>query len=120
MAKSESPSIFSSSVVVLSAGIAASLFLDARVVIFVGDGDNFRFYHTPDGFLTGWGWLCVMPPINKRGYGKETLNVRLCGVDAPERAHWGNPAQPFSEEVLIWLRSYLVGRRMRIKPLSID
>ncbi|ODQ77351.1 hypothetical protein BABINDRAFT_163609 [Babjeviella inositovora NRRL Y-12698] len=146
MAKSESPSIFSPSVIVLSTGIAASLFLGARVVsklrripqaiqippqylhkktLFgkvtsVGDGDNFRFYHTPGGFLTGWGWLRATPPINKRGYGKETLSVRLCGVDAPERAHWGNPAQPFSEEALIWLRSYLMGRRVRIKPLSID
>lgn len=23
----------------------------------VGDGDNFRLYHTPGGKLTGWGWL---------------------------------------------------------------
>lgn len=23
----------------------------------VGDGDNFRFYHTPGGRLAGWGWF---------------------------------------------------------------
>lgn len=23
----------------------------------VGDGDNFRVYHTPGGRLAGWGWL---------------------------------------------------------------
>lgn len=23
----------------------------------VGDGDGFRFFHTPGGRLTGWGWL---------------------------------------------------------------
>ena len=23
----------------------------------VGDGDNFRIYHTPGGWLAGWGWL---------------------------------------------------------------
>lgn len=23
----------------------------------VGDGDNFRMYHTPGGRLAGWGWL---------------------------------------------------------------
>lgn len=23
----------------------------------MGDGDNFRLYHTPGGKLTGWGWL---------------------------------------------------------------
>lgn len=23
----------------------------------VGDGDNFRLFHTPGGRLTGWGWM---------------------------------------------------------------
>jgi hypothetical protein len=23
----------------------------------VGDGDNFRIFHTPGGRLAGWGWL---------------------------------------------------------------
>lgn len=23
----------------------------------VGDGDNFRIYHTPGGWLAGWGWI---------------------------------------------------------------
>lgn len=26
-------------------------------VVRVGDGDNFRLFHTPGGRLTGWGWL---------------------------------------------------------------
>lgn len=26
----------------------------------VGDGDNFRIYHTPGGRLVGWGWLPLM------------------------------------------------------------
>ncbi|SCU88466.1 LAMI_0D10198g1_1 [Lachancea mirantina] len=49
-----------------------------------------------------------------------TIAVRLCGVDAPERAHFGNAAQPYSEEALNWLRFTLLGRSVRIKPLSID
>ncbi|CAR30225.1 putative endonuclease LCL3 [Lachancea thermotolerans] len=49
-----------------------------------------------------------------------TLSIRLCGVDAPERAHFGNAAQPFSEEALIWLRHTLIGKFVWIKPLSLD
>ena len=26
-------------------------------VTYVGDGDNFRIFHTPGGRLAGWGWL---------------------------------------------------------------
>ncbi|CCF57209.1 hypothetical protein KAFR_0C02160 [Kazachstania africana CBS 2517] len=49
-----------------------------------------------------------------------TVSVRLCGIDAPERAHFGNPAQPFSDEALNWLRYQILGKRIWIKPLSID
>ncbi|KAK6465189.1 hypothetical protein DFJ63DRAFT_310290 [Scheffersomyces coipomensis] len=85
----------------------------------VGDGDNFRFYHTPGGILMGWGWLRQIP-TNRSLLKDETLMIRLCGVDAPERAHWGKPAQPFSEEALNWLHAYLNGRYVSITPFSID
>lgn len=85
----------------------------------VGDGDNFRFYHTPGGFWLGWGWLRKIPKDIK-GLKDQTLMVRLCGVDAPERAHFGHPAQPFSEEALLWLRNYVLGRFVTITPYSID
>ncbi|SCU93749.1 LANO_0E04698g1_1 [Lachancea nothofagi CBS 11611] len=49
-----------------------------------------------------------------------TISIRLCGVDAPERAHFGNAAQPFSEEALIWLRHTILGRTVSVKPLAID
>lgn len=86
----------------------------------VGDPDNFRFYHTPGGRLAGWGWLRSLPKVNQRGLGSQTLHVRLNGVDAPECAHFGKPAQPYSEEALTWLRGYILGRRVRILPLSKD
>ncbi len=86
----------------------------------VGDGDNFHFYHTPGGILAGWYWLRPVPKVNQRGLGKQTLHVRLCGVDAPERSHFGKPAQKWGDEALAWLRSYVLGRRVRVKPLSID
>lgn len=41
------------------------------------------------------------------------ISVRLAGVDAPETAHFGRPAQPFSAEALNFLREYLLGKRVR-------
>lgn len=86
----------------------------------VGDPDNFRFFHTPGGRLAGWGWLRPLPKINQRGLGSQTLSVRLNGVDAPEMAHFGKPAQEYSDEALDWLRKYILGRRVRILPLAKD
>lgn len=50
----------------------------------------------------------------------ETLMIRLCGVDAPEAAHFGKPAQPYSAEALHWLQNYVNGRSVSIAPYSID
>ena len=41
------------------------------------------------------------------------IHVRLAGVDAPEAAHFGKPAQPYSEEALQWLKDYIMNRRVR-------
>ncbi|KAG7785901.1 hypothetical protein KL910_000676 [Ogataea haglerorum] len=87
----------------------------------VGDGDNFHMFHLPGGRLGGWGWLRKIPEINTfRTLKNRTIHVRLCGVDAPERSHFGKPAQPYSEEALQWLRSYILGRKLYVKPLSLD
>lgn len=85
----------------------------------VGDGDNFRFFHTPGGIIAGWGWLRKIPtkPLELKD---ETLMIRLCGVDAPENAHFGKPAQPYSKEALEWLKGYLLDRYVTITPYSID
>lgn len=85
----------------------------------VGDGDNFRFFHTPGGRLAGWGWLRKIPSDRKDLKG-QTIHVRIAGVDAPELAHFGKPAQPFGQEALDWLRAYLIGRRVRIYIHSRD
>lgn len=89
-------------------------------VISVGDGDNFHFYHTPGGIFAGWGWLRHAPPVNARKMNGHTIHVRLNGVDAPEGAHFGRPAQKWCDEALQWLRSYILGRKVRIKPLAMD
>ncbi|CAB4254276.1 similar to Saccharomyces cerevisiae YGL085W LCL3 Putative protein of unknown function [Maudiozyma barnettii] len=134
----------------------------------VGDGDNFRFYHTPGGILGGWGTFRRIPQLDKNTIGftskstynsrnptsssflnrlfiyrkkkvkdiskyymslevpykgkrnVPTISVRLSGIDAPERAHFGGETQPFGDEALNWLRYVILGKRIWIKPLSID
>ncbi|KAJ9372057.1 hypothetical protein DTO282E5_3150 [Paecilomyces variotii] len=78
----------------------------------VGDGDNFRIFHTPGGRLAGWGWLREIPTSRKELKAR-TIHVRLAGIDAPELAHFGRPAQPFAREAHEWLTSYLLNRRVR-------
>ncbi|KAK4048566.1 Scaffold-type E3 ligase [Microbotryomycetes sp. JL201] len=72
-------------------------YLDGRklrgVVTSVGDADNFRFYHKP---LLSLGKV----PTSRAELKDQTIHVRLAGVDAPELAHFGQPAQPFSAEAL--------------------
>ncbi|KAI7818691.1 hypothetical protein BC939DRAFT_401166 [Gamsiella multidivaricata] len=85
----------------------------------VGDSDNFRFYHTPGGVWAGWGWLRHVPK-NSKELKNQTLHIRIAGVDAPEGAHFGMPAQPFSHESLEWLRKELLGKTVVVKPFSKD
>ncbi|KAF9978960.1 putative endonuclease lcl3 [Actinomortierella ambigua] len=85
----------------------------------VSDADNFRFYHTPGGVWAGWGWLRHVPKTNQALKG-QTVHIRLAGVDAPEGAHFGMPAQPFSKEALEWLRSQVLGKTVFVKPYARD
>ncbi|PGH16045.1 hypothetical protein AJ79_02025 [Helicocarpus griseus UAMH5409] len=78
----------------------------------VGDGDNFRMYHTPGGRLAGWGWLRQVP-TSKRELKDRTIHIRLAGIDAPELAHFGRPAQPFAADAHAWLTTDLLHRRVR-------
>ncbi|KAL4931738.1 thermonuclease family protein [Aspergillus undulatus] len=80
----------------------------------VGDGDNFRLYHTPGGRLAGWGWLpWKRVPKEKKDLRGNTIHIRLAGVDAPELAHFGRPEQPFARDAHDWLTSNLLNRRVR-------
>ncbi|OIW35604.1 SNase-domain-containing protein, partial [Coniochaeta ligniaria NRRL 30616] len=78
----------------------------------VGDGDNFHLFHTPGGRLAGWGWLRKVP-VGKKEVRGRTIPIRLAGVDAPEGAHFGRAAQPFSGEALAFLQDFVGGRRVR-------
>ncbi|KFH48123.1 endonuclease-like protein [Hapsidospora chrysogenum ATCC 11550] len=78
----------------------------------VGDGDNFHLFHTPGGRAVGWGWLRRVP-ANRKDLKDRTIAIRIAGIDAPECAHFGRPAQPFSAEALQWLRDYILHRNVR-------
>ncbi|GAA5870510.1 hypothetical protein JCM3774_003693 [Rhodotorula dairenensis] len=80
----------------------------------VGDADNFRFWHQPT--LRPW----AKPPSKKSDLKNETLHIRLAGVDAPELAHFGNPAQPYADEALDWLTRQLLGRKVRVELFRKD
>ncbi|KAJ5787971.1 hypothetical protein N7457_002961 [Penicillium paradoxum] len=89
----------------------------------VGDGDNFRIFHTPGGRLAGWGWLPwkKVPTVKKQlkdntvsyTLARFQIHIRLAGIDAPELAHFGRPEQPFARDAHTWLISYLTNRRVR-------
>ncbi|KAL2266621.1 hypothetical protein VTJ83DRAFT_5973 [Remersonia thermophila] len=80
----------------------------------VGDGDGFHMFHTPGGHLAGWGWLRRVPTDKKELRGR-TISVRIAGVDAPEGAHFGRPAQPYAAEALSFLESFLLHQRVRAR-----
>jgi endonuclease YncB( thermonuclease family) len=48
------------------------------------------------------------------------IHVRIAGIDAPEGAHFGKPAQPYSQEALEWLKNYILGRRVRAYVYKMD
>ncbi|KAI7902002.1 uncharacterized protein BX663DRAFT_487266 [Cokeromyces recurvatus] len=85
-------------------------------VISVGDSDNFRLYHTPG---LGWGWIRHVPKTKKE-LQNQTISIRIAGVDAPEGAHFGMPAQPYSSEAKAFLTKLVLNRRVQVQLLSRD
>lgn len=93
--------------------------------------DGFRLYHTPGPF---WRFPLKLRSIPTTPKGtcqagahpltpalkNETLSIRIAGVDAPELAHFGNPAQPHAKESLQWLTSAVEGKRVKCQLLRKD
>ncbi|KZT05030.1 nuclease [Laetiporus sulphureus 93-53] len=89
------------------------------LVTSVGDADNFRIYHTP-GF--GWRWPLKyrFVPSRAKDLKDQTIHIRIAGVDAPEGAHFGRPAQAFAEESLTWLKKQIEGKMVYCQLLRRD
>ncbi|RSH89396.1 putative endonuclease lcl3 [Saitozyma podzolica] len=88
------------------------------VVTSVGDGDNFRLFHTPLFYRFPLKLRSI--PSTPKELKDETIHIRIAGVDAPEAAHFGNPAQPHSQESLAWLRGTIMGKSMSCQLLRKD
>ncbi|WWC70799.1 uncharacterized protein I206_104751 [Kwoniella pini CBS 10737] len=89
------------------------------VVTSVGDGDNLRLYHTPGPFFRYPLKIRTIPSTTKE-LKDETIHIRIAGVDAPENAHFGQPAQPHAKESLDWLRTTIIGKKMKCQLLAKD
>jgi endonuclease YncB( thermonuclease family) len=85
-------------------------------VVAVGDSDNFRLYHTPG---LGWGLVRNIPKTRKE-LQNQTISIRIAGVDAPEGAHFGMPAQPLSKEAKEFLTKLVLNKRVQVQLLSRD
>ncbi|TFK27309.1 mitochondrial protein [Coprinopsis marcescibilis] len=90
------------------------------IVTNVGDGDNFRLFHTPR--FGGYHWPLKWRPVPSKAKAlkDETLHVRLAGVDAPEASHFGKEAQPFANEAIDWLTNYVGGRKVYCQLIRKD
>ncbi|KIM89888.1 hypothetical protein PILCRDRAFT_53296, partial [Piloderma croceum F 1598] len=90
------------------------------VVTTVGDADNFRLYHTPG---IGWRWPIKFRSIPSKTKGElkdQTIHIRIAGVDAPEGAHFGRPAQPYAPEALAWLKNAIEGKTLYCRVIRRD
>jgi len=50
----------------------------------------------------------------------QTIHLRLAGIDAPELAHFGRPSQPYAQDALDWLTTYVMGKRVRAYVYKVD
>jgi len=91
--------------------------------LLIADPDNFRLYHTPLGRFALWSSTLRPIPTTRALLKNQTLSIRLAGIDAPELAHFGKPAQPHADEALRYLQYLLAERgkgRVRVWPLRRD
>jgi endonuclease YncB( thermonuclease family) len=50
----------------------------------------------------------------------QTIHIRIAGVDAPEAAHFGRPAQPYAPEALAWLKNAIEGKTLYCRLIHRD
>lgn len=86
----------------------------------VGDGDNFRVFHTPPFGGYHWPLRFRSVPSIPKDLTHQTLHVRLAGVDAPESAYFGRPEQPGAAAAKAWLSGQVLGRKVYLKLIRKD
>lgn len=84
-------------------------------VVKVSDGDNFHFYHLSRPRL-----FHHIPNRKNLKLNKDTINVRLAGIDAPEFGYFGMVSQPYAQEAKTWLTNKLENKYCWIKLHKID
>ncbi|KAK1860179.1 hypothetical protein I4F81_002768 [Pyropia yezoensis] len=83
------------------------------VIVKVTDGDGVRLYHQP--LLRR-----LLPLPRDAAKANRSISIRLAGVDAPECAHWGNPAQPGGLAARRWLTARATGVRAAVTAHGLD
>jgi endonuclease YncB( thermonuclease family) len=58
--------------------------------------------------------------LSTPGLKDQTIHIRIAGVDAPEAAHFGRPAQPFAPEALAWLKNSIEGKTVYCQLIRRD
>lgn len=83
------------------------------VIVKVTDGDGVRLYHQP--LLRR-----LLPLPRDAAKADRSISIRLAGVDAPECAHWGNPAQPGGLAARRWLTARATGVPAAVTAHGLD
>lgn len=101
------------------------------ICVRVPDGDNFRMIHVPFNIpIVTWVYVHLKSiEMRLNSYSsnsnsskrvKDTLNIRLAGVDAPESQAFSMPAQPYSQESRRYLEQLILNRPVVAIPLRRD
>lgn len=80
-------------------------------VVGVSDGDTFRWYHQPT-------WFHSSLPLGK--ISETCLSIRICTIDTPEVAKFGQPSQPYGDAAKEYLTRMIADRSVAIKILTVD
>lgn len=88
-------------------------------VLSVSDGDTIRWYHAP----TRWHSSQIHSSNNNDKPEKLsdlTIPIRICTIDTPETAKFGNPGQPYGDVAHNQLSQLLLGKIANVRLLNMD
>lgn len=82
------------------------------------DGDTIRIRHVP-GF--GWGVRSTPAPLQQRGIAKDTLSIRIYGVDTPETGkNKRQTSQPYGDEATDFTTALVYHQMVKVTLLRRD